>query len=342
MQKVIIDSCVFFGMIKYNNFVEKYGKENLPILLQKRKQKMEAVKQQIEACFYDDFNKKYKNLSFEEKIEKFKEYRNNKLFSLKNMIESKKNLLKGIAYDKKGNLIEIKIPKEKKEVLKKQIKEHEKELEKYIPEPEVIFNKYKLNKNSLQCGQLYQMALEGKVDLNLFFVSYNEIINHTIPRDNESWLLFSPQEVSNLTKRCCSLITTHSAQAIQDLNDLALKYRTPIEIAGRKQMAEDINALGEYGDSLIMAGASMSGIILLTQNDKDFIRDKAFKQENDYIRQNTDAINSVVSFATDALCYSVDEFLSGKYTHPTINSDTYSLNEISSSNPNFENVYELV
>ena len=341
MQKVIIDSCVFFGMIKYNNFVEKYGKENLPRLLQQRKQKMEAVKKQIEACFYDDFNKKYQNLSFEEKIEKFKEYRNNKLGFLKNIIESKKNLIEGIGYDKKGNLIEINIPQEKKEILKKQIEEHEKELEKYIPEPEVIFNKYKLNKNSLQCGQLYQMALEGKVDLNLFFVSYNEIINHTIPKDNESWLVFSPQEVANLTKRCCSLITTHSSQAIQDLTELASKYRTPINIKGRKQMAEDINALGEYGDSLIMAGASMSGIILLTQNDKDFIRDKAFKQENDYIRQNTAVINSQVPYATDALCYSVDEFLSGEYTQPTINSDTYSLNEISDLNPNFENIFEL-
>ena len=292
-QNVIIDSCVFFGMIKFNNFVEKYGIEHLPELLSRQQQKLEKVQKQIEDCFYDDFKEKYKDLTFEEKMEKFKEYRNNKIANLESDIESKTNLLNGFGYNKQGERIEFNIPETRKEVIRQQILQHQQQLEIYQKEPEIDFNKYRLNKNSLQNGQLYQMALEGKVKLNLFYVSYNEILNHTVPKDDESWLCFTTNEVGSLTQKC-SLITTHSNQTIQDLSALAEKYRTPVQIDGRKEMAPDINSLGEYGDSLIMAGASMSGVILLTQNEKDFINDKGIKPKNDYIRNNTAEINTIV------------------------------------------------
>lgn len=337
---VIIDSCVFFGMIKYNNFVEKYGIEHLPELLARQQQKLDNIQKQIEDCFYDDFKEKYKDLTFEQKMEKFKEYRNNKIANLEGDIQGRQALLDGYTINKKGERVPVKLPEKRKEEIKKEIEYYQQQLQIYQKEPEIDFNKYRLNKNSLQNGQLYQMALEGKVKLNLFYVSYNEILNHTLPKEDESWLCFTTNEVGSLTQKC-SLITTHSNQTIQDLSDLAAKYRTPVEIEGRKEMAEDINSLGEYGDSLIMAGASMSGIILLTQNEKDFINDKGIKPKNDYIRKNTAEINSIVPYATNALCYTVDEFLNGEYVEPTTKNDVYSLDQINELHQPFTSVYEL-
>lgn len=341
MKDIIIDSCVFFGMIKYNNFVEKYGEDRLPELLEHQAQKLADVKAQIESCFYDDFNKKYQNLSFEEKIEKFKEYRNNKISYLESAIEGKQQLIDGSALSKTGEPIII--PEERKEFLRQQMEKERQQLALYKSEPTVDFNQYKLIKNSLQNGQLYQMALEGKVNLHLFYQSYSEIVNHTKHKGDESWLYFTPEEVGNLTKKHCHIIHTHSSQVVADLNAMSEKYRTPVtdEIM-RKEMDNDRNSLNKFGDSLIMAGASMSGMILVTQNDKDFIVDKSHKQSNDYIRRNIHSINSQNDCVSDAVCYNVDEFLSQNYTEPTKFSKKYTLVETNKTPDKFLSEIHIV
>lgn len=341
MKDIIIDSCVFFGMIKYNNFVEEYGEDRLPELLEHQANRLANIKSTIESCFYDDFNKKYQNLSFEEKIEKFKEFRNNKISYLTNDIESKQKLLDGEALNKAGN--KIIIPEDKKKYLQQQIEQERQQLDIYKVEPTIDFNDYKLLKNSLQNGQLYQMALEGKVNLHLFYQSYHEIINHTKhKKGNESWLCFTPEEVGNLTKKHCRIIHTHSSQVVADLVEMSEKYRTPTTEIMRKEMANDINSLNKFGDSLIMAGASMSGMILVTQNDKDFIVDKSHKQRNDYIRQNIYNINSKNNCVSNAVCYSVDEFLSQNYTEPTKFSEKYTLVETNKTPDKFLSEIHIV
>lgn len=342
MKDIIIDSCVFFGMIKYNNFVETYGEDRLPELLEHQAQKLADVKSQIESCFYDDFNQKYQDLSFEEKIEKFKEYRNNKIANLESSIESKQQLIDGLTLTKTGKPVII--PEERKEFLRQQLEKERQQLAVYSAEPTVDFNRYKLIKNSLQNGQLYQMALEGKVNLHLFYQSYSEIVNHTKHKKGDpSWLYFTPKEVGNLTKKHCRIIHTHSSQVVADLKEMSEKYRTPVngEIMS-KEMGNDLNSLNKFGDSLIMAGASMSGMILVSQNDKDFINDKSHKQKNDYIRKNIRNINSQNDCVSDAVCYSVDEFLSQNYTEPTKFSKKYTLVETSKTPNKFISEMHIV
>lgn len=346
MKDIIIDSCVFFGMIKYNNFVEKYGEDGLSELLEHQAQKLADIKAEIESCFSDAFNQKYQNLSFEEKIEKFKEYHNNKISKLESSIAGKQQLLDGSALSKTGKPIII--PEERKEFLRQQLEKERQQLAVYKTycetESTIDFNRYKVLKNSLQNGQLYQMSLEGKVNLHLFYESYNEIVNHTKhKRDDKSWLYFTPEEVYNLTKKHCHIIHTHSSQVVADLKEMSEKYRTPVtdEIM-RKEMDNDRNSLNKFGDSLIMAGASMSGMILVTQNDKDFIVDKSHKQSNDYIRRNIHSINSQNDCVSDAVCYNVDEFLSQNYTEPTKFSKKYTLVETNKTPDKFLSEIHIV
>lgn len=341
MQNVIIDSCVFFGMIKYNNFALEYGAENLPELFARNELELAQLKERIEAYFDDDFNKKYKNLTFEEKIKVYKNYQTNNIGNLTREIESTQNLLNGFTYNKDGTKKHLKISSERKQQLQLKLQELKQRLAFFETDRELDFNLYKLKKNSLQNGYLYKMALDGEIKLHVISVSYDEILNHTIPRPNvKNWKCFTPEEVSALTQHC-TLITTHSAQVLQDMQELATLYRTKTAVAQRKAMAQDINSKGVYGDSLIMAGANMSGMILLTQNVKDFIEDLDKIMGNDYIRRHISAVSADMQYGTDALPYSVDEFLHGNYTIPTVNSEMYSLAS-STQSSEFALVYEMV
>lgn len=342
MQNVIIDSCVFFGLIKYNKFVEQYGAENLPELIARKQVELDALQQQIETYFDNDFNKKYKNLSFEEKIDRFKEFRNNKIALIEKDIERISYLMQGIVYEKGGEVKHIPITDKRKQELRERLVTLREQLAYYQTEPEIDFNLYKLKKNSILNGKLFQRVLAGDVKLHLFSVSYDEILNHTIPKDGDrAWLCFAPEEVAALTKKYCTLISTHSTKVLEDMQDLATMYRTPVAINGRREMANDINSKGVYGDSLIMAGSNMSGMILLTHNIKDFILDKGHKTHNDYIRQNVKEVSADIQYATDALCYSVEEFLDGKFADPKQINEIYKLQPINGAEQNFTSVFEL-
>ena len=341
MINVIVDSCVFFGMIKYNNFLEQYGEEHLEELLIRQQEELSALRTEIGNHFDEEFIAKYKNLTFEQQIDKFKEYRNNKISNFEKDIKKCETLLKNnFIYDKDGQ--KKPLPEEIRKSLENRILQNQQKLT-FYSEPIISFNDYKVLKNSIANGTLYKMALDKEVKLNLFFVSYDEIINHTKEKENyKKWKSFTPEEVNSLTQKLFSLITTNSKEVITDLQNLARQYREPVTIDGRSEMANDINSNGVYGDSLIMAGANMSGMILLTQNVKDFIWAKKISKNNDFIRQNVFNVSQNNDYSTDALAYSVDEFLSENYNVPSKQNEKYTLRLSKSNNTNFINTVEFV
>lgn len=81
-------------------------------------------------------------------------------------------------------------------------------------------------------------------------------------------------------------------------------------------MAEDINSVGEYGDSKIAAIASLSGMTLVTNNGKDFIFDKSTKTKNDKIRKHISEVNANHEYASDATVVSAEELVAGIFSLP--------------------------
>ncbi len=338
MENIIIDTCVFFGMVKYDNFATEHGIDNVPELLKHHQEKLEQEKESIENYFkkFPQFYEKNKNLSFEDKLENFKAFYQNQVEHIKSKIKSN-TLLAYKNVDKNNNPVNI--PEQRKLELKTDIKHKKEQLAFYKKNPH-DFKKYRELRDSIQNGKLYLRAANGEVNLHLLNIAFREILNHTKPKENNpSWLYFSTEEIYNLTKRC-HIISTHSKKTVLNLHDLAKQYRKKITSDNRKQMSRSKNSLGEFGDSLIMAGASLSGMILVTQNEKDFIYDKSrrtkqnskktdkntpISQKNDYIRQNIACINEENDCSSNALCYTVEDFLAGKYTLPTKFSSKYEL-----------------
>ena len=167
--------------------------------------------------------------------------------------------------------------------------------------------------------KIYKQALEGKYDFYISPTAYAEIQNHADETDSESIkgnIKFDQRKIDSLFKRC-SFLSMYDKEMRDKVNEIAEKFRTS-QGSSTKEMAPDINSLGLYGDSMIMAEACLAGMILITHNKKDFIYDKSFKQDNDYIRRHITLVESQnAPYATDALPFTPAELLEGKIVEPT-------------------------
>lgn len=335
MENLMIDSCVFFGMIEYNNFVTKYGAENLDQYLLKKKDILLETKNKIKTTLSKEFFEKYSDLSFDAQVDKYKEWVNNREAELNLTIKSDEGLV---------NNPNPKIPAEKKERAKAEAENLKVELQNLVKFDEVkdLLNSYRLKKNSMGSGLIYKGALAGKYKLNTNGYSYDEILNHTKQKDDENWLCFSRKEVDDLTKKF-TIIYTKSKEILDQVDKMAEDYRTEIpENQGKtrkdltdKAMGQDVNSVGEFGDSKIMAFTNLTGMVLVTHNAKDFIFDKGVGKNNTCILNHITRVNKKYFGTTDAKAYTTFDILKENYEKPA-KAPGYKIQKQQTKNLNFE------
>ena len=118
-------------------------------------------------------------------------------------------------------------------------------------------------------------------------------------------------------------VVAHLSEVLRGKTSKTTKLNTEV-------MANDLNSLGEYGDSTIMAEAMLFGKNLITENAKDFISDNSAIR--DFVRTlNTDIIKHV----SNALPYSVSEFLNGEAANVTKQTSFITLQDNSIENHKF-------
>lgn len=323
MENIMIDTCVFFKMIEYNNFVMEYGKENLDEYIKHNEDKLLKDKIAIDNFIKEngliEFLEKNKNLSYIELINKLSNEK------MSNIIGSCKKSIDG---DTKA-LDNPAVPQQRKDFLKtkihqnKQILEHAQDIDKKIKQ-------FKLKIQSIECGKIFKQAIDGKIKLFTNTVSFSEILEHSKQSNKTNWIHFTENEILNLSKNMISIVTTESHQpfltddmqtdkTLQAIELLAKAYRQPSDNINEKNMEEDKNTLGDFGDSKIAALANMAGMTLVTINGKDFIYNKDKQEKNEDIRNHINAVNKICPYSTDAQVISIDEFLDGNYKRPSKN-----------------------
>ena len=74
MQEIIIDSCVFFKMIEFNDCFQREGESGLKSLISKWHETTKQLESDIVGDLPDDFKKKYPQCTPEQLIEKYKDF----------------------------------------------------------------------------------------------------------------------------------------------------------------------------------------------------------------------------------------------------------------------------
>lgn len=331
MENIMIDTCVYFKMIPYNNFVMKYGKENLDKFIEHNKQKHINNKNEIDSFISKDrpnFFNENKNLEYNDIIVKYsKERITNEVSRLGKKIAGWESLQNN-----------PNVPDEKKKILFQAIEQINKEIERYNAIDEKI-NNYKIEKQGIDCGEMYKKAVNDEIKLFTNTVSYSEVLEHSKMQDKTNWVYYPMEEILNMSKNMVSVVTTKSRQpflkdeekdfdkTLQMIEFLAKRYRRKTSNENESGMGKDINTLGDYGDSKIAAFASMSGMTFVTINGKDFVFNKDRGYDNEEIRNRINRINKTCPYATDAQPITVEEFLSGDYKRPTKSNPMFKLSK---------------
>lgn len=345
---VMIDSCVFFKMIDYNNHIEKYGRESLGDFINSRIKMLKKKEEKLTESFGEVFNKKYANLSFDEKLEKYKEYVNNREAKLISEIQLKRHLSVGEVVDfiKDNEAVyrkEPNIPQSKRDKSALDAERMQAELNSLtkFSDIEKDMNAYRLLRESINDGIIFQGAVEGKYRLCVPYISFEEIHEHTKQRKSDAgWVTWSKPEVESLARNFTIFVRATKAVR-EEISSLAREYRTEqVGVDNVKPMAEDINSVGIFGDSKIAAIANIAGMILVTNNGKDFIFDKSIKTNNENIRNHIDGVNASLDFTTDARVYSAEEFITGLYSVPEKQS-SFTLTERESKKQAFDAEIEI-
>ena len=344
MENIMVDSCVFFKMIEFNNFVEKYGKEHLDEYLKLKYDKLNNLKSEIENCFFDDFLKRNKNMSFDEMINDYKEFSTSKRNQYLLEAESNLRLSQGIVYVK-GEEKKMNFPEEKKQMHYQKYLDAKAKYDSITPYDDIQekINKYKTLKDIIYDGIVYKKALDGEYKLYTNYISFAEIKNHTVDyADREHWLHFTESEVDLLTKHF-GLVKASDEKVMSSIDELAKAYRTSNGNANDKAMDEDINSVGDYGDSKIAAIANLSGMTLITQNGKDFIFDKSVGRNNENIKNHLKNENKKYHYTTNATVYLPEDILSESYNPPEpTKNHTFVLTPVKEFENKFDSELEII
>ena len=114
MIDLMVDTCVFFKMIEFNNFVIENGEEKLGEYINHKIQRLKLRETELTEKFGEEFANLYKDYSFDEKLDLIKDFLNRKESRLLREIEKNEHLAKGevfdykdVNYDADGKKIEI-------------------------------------------------------------------------------------------------------------------------------------------------------------------------------------------------------------------------------------------
>ena len=189
---------------------------------------------------------------------------------------------------------------------------------------------YKEIYDSYFVGKIVKDYIEGKVELGISKYAFDELLNHTEVYTkheiNKNFKIFSKSRVEKALQEFV-LLTTRSKEVDDVIEEKARQYR---ELkTNQTSMKNDKNELDVFGDSLIMATASVSGKTLVTLNGKDFIFDKSSDLiENEKIREHVLRVNNLnPEITADVVACSADEYVKGQYLKPTRVSKKFKLVE---------------
>lgn len=336
MENIVLDSCVFFGMLKYYKIYKTYGENVLLKLFGDDKREIAAEKEKIRLNYASYFEKYEKEYSFEEIVDKIKENYSSKISSCDKKIKSLEFVRQGI--NPKSQEKDLKITPERMNNAAEKIKALQLEHDKYANDENFASianykDKTKNKENSLENGMLFLNIAKKRLKPFIVQPGFDEILNHTMPKEDEAdWVVYNEELVDGMMHDYVSLITTHSQKALDDINYLSEQFRKPTKNANTKEMAQDINSNGVFGDALIVAWSNVAGMPLITQNIKDFIYNGRIKRGNDHIRQNIQAVSKEIPFATSALPYSTYELLHNECEFVDEQNSGYALREMFNEN----------
>lgn len=330
MERYAIDSCVFFDMIPFYDLLKTSGAEKFNNNYTSLKESYNEVKSKIFAIMDNNYIKNSTLGNEHDLIEGYFAYKDQQVEKCLQII-SKCNMLKrGIYTTKEGVQKSVKPNSEqiqKANILLDKYNKILSKIEYLFPKFEKIYRAYNLIFHNYSCIELLSRALNNKIELCLVDEVVREINNHTegkTTRISNDFFQVFPKDIVEDLMRHFSLITYSKKQAFLHIQKLAEEYRSKIS-CDTKPMHNDRNSMKHFGDSSIMAQASIMGLNLLTYNASDYIfyvskaeKETAIKEhkilrKNELVRNHIKLVNeNNESIATDALPYTPQEYLSGK------------------------------
>ena len=294
MKNVCIDSCVFFHSLEYCDIFDKQGKSALSEKLKLDQQKFQNLIDQLKKVIGPKFLEKYKDVDFDYILPRYKADINSTKSNLEKTIEKTQNCLLGKIKNKDGSIKKVDIPNKRKIELKEKLEDSKKTLEttaKDVVKFQELMDSYRNLRHKYYAGKLFEKMTNGQLHFVVVQDSYNEIQNHCNngnATDSQYFKYFDSTLIDKMLKHCTVAVLEGDGYANQ-INALSELYRTSID--GKPCMDKDTNSLGVYGDSRIMAEASILGLDLITLNEKDFITNKSGKLGNSDIRDHIVNVN---------------------------------------------------
>lgn len=128
---------------------------------------------------------------------------------------------------------------------------------------------------------------------------------------------FASASIDRMMQNCSPIVfeTDREREYITKLSEVLRGKRELPRLKGlQAAMKGSVNQNGVYGDSLIMAESALAGLPLVTQNEKDFIFDKGhmFDKNGKFLTTRRDIIKKIIKelgLSSDAGPLSVEEFL---------------------------------
>ena len=316
MENIAIDTCVSFAMLDYADEYEKHGKEALDKKIENEEKAIKPLHDRIVSLIDEDYyNQNYRGKPLDYG---YLVYLDGKIAEIDERLTKLQNYLNGIYIDDRGRRTLIKTTKEQRANANRMItelREAKNKLQNTRGTFKGLMRQYKPMADLLSCGKLFQRAVEGKVSLFVPMDSYDEILNHTHEhttyRGARSFNYYPLDKIKNVLKHC-TLVTTNQSRVLVGIDRLSRLYRSSDGVG--KKMDNDLNALGVFGDSRIMAEASIMGMPLITLNASDFVFDTDKQVKNDDIRLHIQSVNRTFGLANpDVKPYSVAEYLYGRH-----------------------------
>lgn len=284
-ERICIDSCVFFHLMRYNDVFEKEGKSKL-----------------IQTIVADEL--RYKEVvanleKFMQPLVEAQEKKKHQHFSFEKKLSIVNSLMKN---DK------INIPSETKDLYKKLYDE--------LAEVKSFSHLGELYIKYLGGGVSFYLTPTAQAE-----IAYHRSIsmnpsNAMSEKERRNSGIFTVPSIDSMIRKCRPIRLSEEEKIY--VNKLSEILRGKITIPGLEDvgaaMKDSINRLGVYGDSLIMAESIIAGLPLITQNEKDFIFNKGsyFDKKGNVDPKRRNIIKQIIDalgFSENALPYSVEEFL---------------------------------
>ena len=276
-EKIILDTCTFFSMLPFCKTYKQVGIEKLKQDIKEYEEQKEKTKNSLKQLMSDDFLLKHKDKPFEQQVDLLKEYINTNISNVEKKLPNLISMSEGYVINKNKVRQEINLSEENKQEIKQKINDINLALIE-MRNVDATYNSLRKDYKDLcvlnDGGHVFEMYANEQVDFYITAHALEEILNHTksyttYNGSDDKYVIFDDNVIKPLLNEC-TLITFTSKKAIKCLDTISQKYRTK-QNSCDSSMKNDINSVNKYGDSMIMAEASLAGINLITFNAKDFI-----------------------------------------------------------------------